>query len=189
MNRNAKIWLVLGGIVLFAGFLRLYHITSTPPGLYPDEAMDGNNALEVIQTGHFQTFYIEDNGREGLYVNTLVFFIEAFGNKPWVVRLPAAIVGILTVVGMYFLGAELFGIFACRMLLAYQLFAHRLSRDHGAVLSCMDALFSHQNIPIGKGMARVDLGHRWRHLFRRWILHLYRLSRDTALAPALYSVL
>lgn len=108
MNRTAKIWLVFAGIIVFASFLRLYHITTTPPGLYPDEAMDGNNALEVIQTNHFKVFYIEDNGREGLYVNTLVFFIKAFGNKPWVVRFPAAIAGILTVAGMYFLGEELF---------------------------------------------------------------------------------
>jgi len=109
MNRTTKIWLLFSGIIIFAAFLRLYHITTTPTGLYPDEAMDGNNALEVIQTGHFKVFYTEDNGREGLYVNTLVFFIEAFGNKPWVVRLPAALTGILTVAGMYFLGAELFG--------------------------------------------------------------------------------
>jgi 4-amino-4-deoxy-L-arabinose transferase-like glycosyltransferase len=109
MSRTTKIWLVFAGIIVFASFLRLYHITTTPTGLYPDEAMDGNNALEVIQTGHFQVFYVEDNGREGLYVNTLVFFIEAFGNKPWVVRFPAAIAGILTVAGMYFLGEELFG--------------------------------------------------------------------------------
>ena len=68
-------------IVVVAAFFRLYDIRSIPPGLYPDEAMDGNNALEVIQTGHFQVFYVEDNGREGLYVNTLVFFIKAFGNN------------------------------------------------------------------------------------------------------------
>jgi 4-amino-4-deoxy-L-arabinose transferase-like glycosyltransferase len=109
MSRRTKIWLVFAGIIIFASFLRLYHITTIPPGLYPDEAMDGNNALEVIQTGHFKVFYTEDNGREGLYVNTLVFFIKAFGNKPWVVRFPAAIAGILTVAGMYFLGEELFG--------------------------------------------------------------------------------
>jgi uncharacterized membrane protein len=109
MSRTAKIWLAFAGIIVFASFLRLYHITTTPPGLYPDEAMDGNNALEVIQTNHFKVFYVEDNGREGLYVNTLVFFIKAFGDKPWVVRFPAAIAGILTVAGMYFLGEELFG--------------------------------------------------------------------------------
>jgi len=107
MRQSTKIWLLVG-IMLLASFLRLYHITTVPPGLYPDEAMDGNNALEVIQTGHFQSFYVEDNGREGLYVNILVFFIKALGNKPWVVRLPAAIAGIATVLGMYFLVAELF---------------------------------------------------------------------------------
>lgn len=110
MSRTTKIWLVFVGIIVFASFLRLYHITTIPPGLYPDEAMDGNNALGVIQTGHFKAFYVEDNGREGLYVNILVFFIKALGNKPWVVRFPAAIAGILTVAGMYFLGAELFGV-------------------------------------------------------------------------------
>ena len=73
MSRTTKIWLVFAGIIVFASFLRLYHITTTPTGLYPDEAMDGNNALEVIQTGHFKVFYVGDNGREGLYVNTLVF--------------------------------------------------------------------------------------------------------------------
>jgi 4-amino-4-deoxy-L-arabinose transferase-like glycosyltransferase len=107
MKQSTKIWL-LAGIVILASFFRLYHITTTPPGLYPDEAMDGNNALEVMQTGHFHVFYTEDNGREGLYVNILVFFIKALGNKPWVVRLPAAIAGILTVLGLYFLAAELF---------------------------------------------------------------------------------
>ena len=107
MKTSTKIWL-LAGIMILAAFLRLYHITTTPPGLYPDEAMDGNNALEIVHGGHFQTFYTEDNGREGLYVNILVFFIKAFGNQPWVVRLPAAIAGILTVLGLYFLVFELF---------------------------------------------------------------------------------
>ncbi len=107
MSKRTVFGLLLG-IIILASFLRLYHITQTPPGLYPDEAMDGNNALEVIQTGHFQPFYVEDNGREGLYVNILVFFIKSFGNKPWVVRLPAAIAGIATVLGMYALVAELF---------------------------------------------------------------------------------
>lgn len=99
---------ILVGILLLASFFRLFCITSTPPGLYIDEAMDGNNALQVIETGHMKVFYPEDNGREGLYINVLVPFIEVFGNQPWVVRLPAAIAGILTVLGIYFLGKEFF---------------------------------------------------------------------------------
>jgi hypothetical protein len=62
MNKSTRIWLLVG-VLIIASFMRFYHFTSTPPGLYPDEAMDGNNATEVAQTGHFQVFYTEDNGR------------------------------------------------------------------------------------------------------------------------------
>jgi 4-amino-4-deoxy-L-arabinose transferase-like glycosyltransferase len=109
MTGKSKKLLPLLAILIIAIFFRFYQIKAVPPGLYPDEAMDGNNALEVLRTGHFQSFYTEDNGREGLYVNILVPFIRFFGNEPWVVRLPAAIAGVLTVLGLYFLAAELLG--------------------------------------------------------------------------------
>ena len=109
MSKSARIWL-LAGILIIATFLRFYHFTSTPPGLYPDEAMDGNNATEVAQTGHFQVFYPEDNGREGLYVNVIAVFLKIWPiNEPWAIRLPAAVSGVLTVLGLYLLVAELFG--------------------------------------------------------------------------------
>ena len=64
-------WTLLVGILIIAGFFRFYHLTATPPGLFMDEAMDGVNAQNVAQTGHFKVYYPEDNGREGLYVNIL----------------------------------------------------------------------------------------------------------------------
>ena len=94
-------------ILAIAGFLRLYRLSTVPPGLYRDEAMDGSNALEVLETGRFQAFYPEDNGREGLYVNVAAVFVRFLGNEAWVLRLPAAIFGILTVWGVYLLAAEL----------------------------------------------------------------------------------
>ena len=101
---------MLIGILIIAIFLRFYHFNTTPPGLYPDEAMNGNNATEVAETGHFKVFYPEDNGREGLYVNLVAVAIDTFhAYEPWVVRLPAAIAGVLTVWGLYLLVAELFG--------------------------------------------------------------------------------
>ncbi len=111
-KRTIFLWLFI--ILIIASFLRLYHFTATPPGLYPDEAADGNNALEVTHTTPFwsglKAFYPEDNGREGLYVNIVAVLIKALGgiHEPWVVRLPAAISGILTVLGIYFLARELF---------------------------------------------------------------------------------
>jgi 4-amino-4-deoxy-L-arabinose transferase-like glycosyltransferase len=96
-------------ILAYAAFLRLYGLAATPPALYRDEAMDGNNAVEALETHRFAVFYPEDNGREGLYVNVAAAFVEWFGNEPWALRLPAAIFGILTVAGVYLLGAECFG--------------------------------------------------------------------------------
>ena len=101
---------LLFGVLIIAIFFRFYHFTTTPPGLYPDEAMDGNNAVEAAETNHFQVFYPEDNGREGLYVNIVAAFLKVWPiYEPWVVRLPAAVAGVLTVWGLYLLVAELFG--------------------------------------------------------------------------------
>ena len=106
-------WSLLVGILIIATFLRFYHLTTVPSGLYPDEAMNGNNATEVAETGHFQPFYVEDNGREGLYINILALTLKvtpsADAAQPWIVRLPAAIAGVLTVWGLYLLIAELIG--------------------------------------------------------------------------------
>ncbi len=117
-----KTFLLLLLILIIAGFLRLYHITTVPPGLYPDEAMNGNNALQAINTRDYKVFYPENNGREGLFINIQALFLKFFGvnspsqissgetweGKPWVLRLPSNIFGILTVLGIYFLAKELF---------------------------------------------------------------------------------
>src|SRR5208337_2759575 len=110
MSSNTK-YLLLVGILIIATFLRFYHFTTVPPGLYFDEAMDGNNATEVARTGHYQVFYTEDNGREGLYVNLIAILLKYFHapHEAWTVRLPAAIVGVLTVGALYLLVTELFG--------------------------------------------------------------------------------
>ncbi len=106
---NTKKYVFLFGILIIAIFFRFYHFTTVPPGLYPDEAMDGNNAAEVARTGQFKVFYTEDNGREGLYVNIIAVILKEFPvYEPWIIRLPAAIAGVLTVLGLYFLVAELF---------------------------------------------------------------------------------
>jgi 4-amino-4-deoxy-L-arabinose transferase-like glycosyltransferase len=100
----------LAAILLYAAFLRLYRITTIPPGLYPDEAMNGNNAVQALETHRFEVFYPENNGREGLYINIAAVSVRLFGNRAWALRVPAALFGILTVWGVYALGAELFGV-------------------------------------------------------------------------------
>lgn len=95
-------------ILIIAAFFRLYNIQSVPPGLYPDEAMNGNNALEALSTGQFKIFYPENNGREGLFINIQAISVLIFGNVSWALRLVSSLFGIATVLGMYFLVRELF---------------------------------------------------------------------------------
>ncbi len=96
-------------ILAYAAFLRLHALTTTPPGLYRDEAVNGNNVLAALETHRFAVFYPENNGREGLYINVTAPFVAWFGNQAWALRLPAAIFGVLTVAALYLLGAECFG--------------------------------------------------------------------------------
>jgi 4-amino-4-deoxy-L-arabinose transferase-like glycosyltransferase len=70
--------------------------------------MNGSNALQALETGQFRVFYPENNGREGLYINAVALSVGVFGNQAWAVRLPSALFGILTVWGLYCLGAEIF---------------------------------------------------------------------------------
>jgi 4-amino-4-deoxy-L-arabinose transferase-like glycosyltransferase len=106
-GRSAFLPWGVGAVLVLAAFLRFYQLAAFPPGLYVDEAMDGNDARQALETHRFQVFYPEDNGREGLYVNTAALGIALFGNQAWALRLPAAVFGVLTVGGLYLLGAEL----------------------------------------------------------------------------------
>jgi 4-amino-4-deoxy-L-arabinose transferase-like glycosyltransferase len=95
-------------IVVVAAFLRFYRLAEVPPGLHPDEAMNGINALEAWRSGHFQVFYPENGGREGLFINTQSLALGLIGrNEPWVLRLVSAIFGTMTVLAFYFFCREL----------------------------------------------------------------------------------
>ena len=96
-----KRWLIVLLIIVIAVVFRFHHIMSTPPGLYPDEAMNGNNALYALDTappaGGFKVFYPDNNGREGLFINIQALSVKAFGNAPWALRIVSAVFGVLTV--------------------------------------------------------------------------------------------
>ncbi len=100
--------LLLAAIITLAAFFRFYQLDTLPPGLYPDVAMNGNNAIEAWETGNFKVFYPENGGREGLFINLQALFIAVFGKTVLALKIPAAIIGILTVLGTYFLARSLF---------------------------------------------------------------------------------
>ncbi len=96
--------LILG----LAAFFRFYRLDSTPPGLYPDIAINGNDAIQSLQSGDFKLFYSENNGREGLMMWLIAGSFSLFGVSVLSIKLVAAAAGILTVLGVYLFCRELF---------------------------------------------------------------------------------
>lgn len=107
-NKKAIIFLLL--ILLLAAVFRLWRLDSIPSGLYPDVAINGNDALDSLETGNFKVFYPENNGREGLFIWLIALSFSIFGPSIWAIKIVAAVFGILTVLGLYLLTKELFNI-------------------------------------------------------------------------------
>lgn len=99
-----KTLLLLLAILLIASFFRLWQLDTIPPGLYPDEAINGNEAL----SNPWKVFYPENNGREGLFINLISLSFSIFGISIWSLKIVPAVIGILTVLGLYLLTRELF---------------------------------------------------------------------------------
>ena len=96
-------------ILAVAIFFRFYQLDLPPPGLWPDEAANGVDALKAIDAKDFKIFYPANNGLEGLFINMQAVSIMLFGAEPWALRLVSAIIGTLTVAGLYLLTKFIFG--------------------------------------------------------------------------------
>jgi len=112
MNFVNKLFIWL--IVLLAFVLRFYRLADYP-ALNADEAAIGYNAFSLIETGkdehgnpwpiHFQSF---NDFKPGLYFYLVLPFVKVLGLTELSVRIPGALIGVLTVFVLYFLVKELF---------------------------------------------------------------------------------
>lgn len=110
-----KRWLAILLVLFVALFLRVYKISSNPPGLTPDEASLGYNAYSVLRTGRdeygtllpiiFKSF---GDYKPGLYVYLDVPFVASLGLNETSVRLPSVISGVISVYLIYLILYELF---------------------------------------------------------------------------------
>ena len=103
MLSKIKIVFLFIAILAIAVFFRFHKITETPPGLYPDEAANGVNALDALSRNDWKVFYPENNGREGLFMNIQSLSVKYFGAHPWSLRIVSGMFGVLTVAGLFFL--------------------------------------------------------------------------------------
>lgn len=103
-------WIGLGvvGVIVLAVFFRFYDLQNYPPGLFPDQAANGEDAL-LILSGDARPFYERGNGREGMFFYLQALLIWLFGIGVWQLFAASAIVGTLTVAAMYFATRPYFG--------------------------------------------------------------------------------
>lgn len=103
----ARGWVWLCLIILLGAGARLYQLDRLPPGFYTDEAYYALDALDVI-AGARPIYFPANNGREPLFIYGLSISISVLGRTPFAVRLPAALLGTLTIPAAYALGRALF---------------------------------------------------------------------------------
>jgi len=66
------------------------------------------NALDAwnASAGHHQVFYENNNGREGLFINLIAYSFKFFGPSFAAYKLPGCLIGVLSVLGIFFLASE-----------------------------------------------------------------------------------
>jgi len=105
-----KIWFLLL-VLLVAAILRLYALDKLPPSLYWEEVALGYDAFSILRTGKdhhghilplvaFKSF---GDWKPSGYFYSLVPFVAVFGLSSWAVRLPSALAGVMTVLGVWML--------------------------------------------------------------------------------------
>lgn len=106
MLNKRKIYLLAVILILIIGaLLRLSFLEKFPPSLYWEEAALGYDAYSISQTGRdhhgnswpIAAFKSFGDWKPSAYFYALAPFIKLFGLKAWVVRLPAALAGILII--------------------------------------------------------------------------------------------
>lgn len=101
-------------ILLLAGILRFYHLSSNPPSPYWEEAAIGYDAYSILKTGKdfhghswpliaFESF---GDYKPSFYFYATVPSVALFGLNTFAVRFPSALFGTLTVLLVYLLIKE-----------------------------------------------------------------------------------
>lgn len=110
LNRTYLLFLIIG----IAIFLRFWQLGKVPPSPDWDEAALGYNAYSIMKTGkdeygQFLPLILRsfDDYKPAIYTYFIIPAIKIFGLNVFAVRLPAAVLGVMGVIMVYFLVKEL----------------------------------------------------------------------------------
>lgn len=113
--KKKYIWLILTAIIILAAVFRLWQLGNIPPSPDWDEAAIGYDAYSLIHTGQDQfgkylpvVLRSLDDYKPALYAYLTIPSILVFGLTVFAVRFPSAILGILSVLAVFYLVREIF---------------------------------------------------------------------------------
>ncbi len=95
--RSYTYWSFMILTVLIALVFRTYALANVPPGMQHDEMFNIRDALR-LRPGYLPVFFPDNYGREPLWMYLLAGALQLFGVGTWSARLPAAVIGTLTVI-------------------------------------------------------------------------------------------
>lgn len=109
--KKNRIWILALLIILsIAVFLRLFQLSTLPPGLNQDETAIGYNAYSIAEVGkdeygqQFPLYFKSFNDYKlPAYIYTVSLLVKGFGLNAYVVRLPSTVAGIVSVLLLYLL--------------------------------------------------------------------------------------
>lgn len=112
MKMSTKLLFII--ILLLAGILRLYQLSSVPPSPFLDEVSNGYNAYSLLVTGNDEygrhlplLLQAYNDYRPAIFVYTLIPFIKIFGLTIFAIRFPSVILSFFSTACMFFLTKQL----------------------------------------------------------------------------------
>lgn len=169
-------------ITLLGAWFRFYDLKNFPPGLFPDQAANGEDALLILE-GDVRPFYPRGNGREGLFFYWQAASLKLFGIGVWPLFSASALAGALTVPALFFATRPFFG------RLSGLLAAYFLATSHWHVTLSRTG-FRAILIPLFVALFTAFVGYLIREVKRgkvRKRAYLYAALAGVALAAGFYT--
>lgn len=103
-------WAALAVATIAGAVLRFAGLENLPPGLWYDEAINGLDALSILnEPGLAMFFTTEGHPREPLYIYLELLGIWSGGTTPWALRAVSAAIGTLTIPAVWWMARLLGG--------------------------------------------------------------------------------
>ncbi|MBM4464427.1 MAG: hypothetical protein FJ014_02470 [Chloroflexi bacterium] len=99
---------ILLAILAIAAFVRLYNLDSLPFGVWYDEAVNGLEAMRILEDPRYRPIYMQPTNSPAHFMFLVSFSFKLFGLDIFPVRAVSAVFGVAMVIAAYLFGREFF---------------------------------------------------------------------------------